>query len=453
MTLLFDTGIFSVEETDGAVGVGWKLAFYDGGTSTPRNTYPTFTDANAGTNPNTNPVLSDASGRFPAMWMPDDDYKVVLRDDVDVVKVTRELEGMSLSSQLQAPSGAGLVGFSFDENYDDGTAGKAIYGVRNIMAAPYDAAMDGVTNDGAAFQAAVGDGVAVIPDMTMLSNTAVTGEFRAIALGTTFTGTNPPDAQYPAFGPGVLKVIARGTYYNSIIGIAHNTAPAATLTFPTGVTAYGRMDNGGNVCFGLYAEARTYATTGCPTNEIDCFNHGGAPSGALPPDRSIGTAQQVPVGLTVGADGDFNSSIGIHVCQGGISPKKWLTGIYIGHDSCVNYGLFIDAQSTSTYIGAVIKHSVAQVGLQVQGVGTPVAGNAAFVYYDGAAVERFSVRQNGGVFIGGIQVLSGRQTGWTAATGSATRTTFATGSVTLPQLAERVKALLDDLLTNGIIGA
>ena len=32
------------------------------------------------------------------------------------------------------------------------------------------------------------------------------------------------------------------------------------------------------------------------------------------------------------------------------------------------------------------------------------------------------------------------------ATGTATRTTFDTATVTLPQLAERVKALLDDLL-------
>lgn len=40
---------------------------------------------------------------------------------------------------------------------------------------------------------------------------------------------------------------------------------------------------------------------------------------------------------------------------------------------------------------------------------------------------------------------------WAAATGTATRTTFATGSVTLPQLAERVKALEDDLIAVKIL--
>lgn len=52
----------------------------------------------------------------------------------------------------------------------------------------------------------------------------------------------------------------------------------------------------------------------------------------------------------------------------------------------------------------------------------------------------------------GVQILTSRRTGWTAATGTATRTTFNTATVTLPQLAERVKALLDDLTTHGLIG-
>lgn len=53
----------------------------------------------------------------------------------------------------------------------------------------------------------------------------------------------------------------------------------------------------------------------------------------------------------------------------------------------------------------------------------------------------------------GTQVVGTRVTGWGAPTGTPTRSTFATGSVTLPQLAERVKALIDDLTTHGLIGA
>lgn len=54
--------------------------------------------------------------------------------------------------------------------------------------------------------------------------------------------------------------------------------------------------------------------------------------------------------------------------------------------------------------------------------------------------------------INGTQVVGARVTGWAAATGTATRTTFVTSTVTLEQLAERVKALIDDLVAHGLIG-
>jgi hypothetical protein len=57
--------------------------------------------------------------------------------------------------------------------------------------------------------------------------------------------------------------------------------------------------------------------------------------------------------------------------------------------------------------------------------------------------------------VNGTKVVGTRKTGWTVATGTATRTAFDTTTVTLPQLAERVKALIDDLhgtAGHGIIG-
>jgi hypothetical protein len=55
--------------------------------------------------------------------------------------------------------------------------------------------------------------------------------------------------------------------------------------------------------------------------------------------------------------------------------------------------------------------------------------------------------------VDGVQVVANRRTGWTAATGTATRTSFATSTVTTEQLAQRVKALIDDLATHGLIGS
>jgi hypothetical protein len=59
------------------------------------------------------------------------------------------------------------------------------------------------------------------------------------------------------------------------------------------------------------------------------------------------------------------------------------------------------------------------------------------------------------VRLNGSQVVKTRRTGWTAPTGTATRTTFNTATVTTAQLAERVKALIDDLdaaAGHGLIG-
>jgi len=58
-----------------------------------------------------------------------------------------------------------------------------------------------------------------------------------------------------------------------------------------------------------------------------------------------------------------------------------------------------------------------------------------------------------GYKIGGLKVVGGRKLGSAASTGTATRTTFATSTVPLQQLAERMKALIDDLISHGLIGA
>lgn len=57
------------------------------------------------------------------------------------------------------------------------------------------------------------------------------------------------------------------------------------------------------------------------------------------------------------------------------------------------------------------------------------------------------------VTVGANKVLGARQTGWAAMTGTPQKTTSATGTVTLPQLAGIVMSLQADLITHGIIGA
>jgi hypothetical protein len=55
--------------------------------------------------------------------------------------------------------------------------------------------------------------------------------------------------------------------------------------------------------------------------------------------------------------------------------------------------------------------------------------------------------------VGGTKVVGGRATGWGTPSGTAARGGFDTASVTTAQLAERVKALIDDLAAHGLIGS
>jgi hypothetical protein len=63
-----------------------------------------------------------------------------------------------------------------------------------------------------------------------------------------------------------------------------------------------------------------------------------------------------------------------------------------------------------------------------------------------------NVDVGGQIRVDGIKVVGNRATGWGTATGLGLRSTFDTGSVTLPQLAQRLKALIDDLIGHGLIG-
>jgi hypothetical protein len=71
------------------------------------------------------------------------------------------------------------------------------------------------------------------------------------------------------------------------------------------------------------------------------------------------------------------------------------------------------------------------------------------------AAIRFSV-VNGAtpeIHLNSTRVVTTRRTGWGAPTGSATRSAFDTATATAAQLAERLKALIDDLTAHGLIGS
>lgn len=67
--------------------------------------------------------------------------------------------------------------------------------------------------------------------------------------------------------------------------------------------------------------------------------------------------------------------------------------------------------------------------------------------------QTLDLRNSAVLSVGGTQVVTARQAGWTAPSGSVSRATFDTATVTTTQLAQRVAALINDLTAHGLIGA
>lgn len=120
-------------------------------------------------------------------------------------------------------------------------------------------------------------------------------------------------------------------------------------------------------------------------------------------------------------------------------------------DGVSGKGLHVFRDANRQYVIAYNVSTPGYAQLRISGSDVQIAPNDTVV----ATVDSTSLNLASGIVhkINGTQVLGARRTGWTAATGTATRTTFDTASVTLPQLAEHVKALIDDFIALGPIGA
>jgi len=194
--------------------------------------------------------------------------------------------------------------------------------------------------------------------------------------------------------------------------------------------------------------ARTITTTGDASYSVS-FDGSANVSAALTLANSgvsAGTYGGSSIALTLGVN---SKGLITSVSQGSVSVN-WIS-ISSKPSSLTGYGI-TDAfpLSGGTVTGATnfssntASTSPTTGALRISAGGLGVFGSI----YSGGIISA-STSFN----IGNTQVVGARRTGWAAATGIATRTTFATSTVTLPELAERLKALVDDLTTHGLIGA
>jgi len=101
--------------------------------------------------------------------------------------------------------------------------------------------------------------------------------------------------------------------------------------------------------------------------------------------------------------------------------------------------------------------SAARTNLGLGSLATQNAGAVAITGGTIAGLSSLSVAGDGDVSgdykVDGVKVVSNRRTGWTAPTGPASRSAFDSSSVSAPQIAQRLKALIDDLIAHGLIGS
>jgi hypothetical protein len=160
----------------------------------------------------------------------------------------------------------------------------------------------------------------------------------------------------------------------------------------------------------------------------------------------ICTANSTTTAINNAYDG---AGYGISVNRG--SHSTWMTAgrVAIGHEDDANgVGSFtVHNYFVYQYAYLAAGNNENYNNVQLDGrYGRVTAGNVSTGHYitlDGV---------NDAIKVNGNQVLGVRKTGWTAATGTASRATFDTSTVTTEQLAQRFKALEDDLISHGLIG-
>lgn len=231
----------------------------------------------------------------------------------------------------------------------------------------------------------------------------------------------------------------------SVLGVTGNaTADVASIAAGTDHQVLRR--SGTTLTFGAVNLAQSAAVTGT----LAVGNGGTGTTTSTGTGNVVLSASPTLTGTLNAAAASFSGNVTLgdatsdsHICNGQFSlavPNNASVGVSV--TDVGGKSVILTASDGGTGVPAVGTFTNHDFGLFRNAA---VVGTLTTLGLNLASTKTLSVN--------GTQVLTSRRTGWGAPTGTATRTTFATTTVTLPQLAERVKALIDDLMTHGALGA
>jgi hypothetical protein len=398
---------------------------------------------------------------------------------------------------LVGPSGSALVGFIAAAA---GSVTRTVQDkIREWVSVKDFGAHGGATNDTAAFQAAAtAGGVVHVPDGKYTVGAVTAGAAPTYWVGNFTDNTSNLPLNLPGIQDG---------FYSGSKWIYQPQAGASDVTM-----MQIRRDvnyTGGSVGF-LNSALRIQSNVNSSANPYECGmfviqdNHasgaqhfamgsqankfGTGPSWSLVTEVHEKTATADPINATIGYELDVCANgtdvffqrfglaiiakkenpsgaqcvVGTGISLAGGSPGEALYGIGLQFGRAIVATTFNDAidMSTATINGAGIRMATDQciafdVGatrtirynVGAGGIRMQLPGGHVFDFKDGG-----DFNLTGNILSLGTQVLTSRRTGWGTPTGTTSRATFDTGSVTTAQLAQAVKGLIEDLKTHGLIG-
>lgn len=276
----------------------------------------------------------------------------------------------------------------------------------------------------------------------------------------------------------------RGNLYNSSTDGNGNTViyAHAQSMGSTNWTAslHGEFRHGGGTSSGLNIEASSHSADGSfygavISNTSASLNAAGTKNnltGALPVSHASATGLLITGTNNTNAMGGWVTGLSFHqnsmradgTCIT-FNPTAAVSSVISSSASvaCSVADIFLQGDSANgiilagTYTDLALRVNAGQyIGMEATGVIKFSYSAPSVSFYNGANDRvALDLSATPGLRVDTTKVVGTRKTGWATATGTATRGTFDTAAVTLPQLAERVKALIDDLHSSsghGLIG-